>query len=72
MVMNAVQKLVVAPYSAAVEPYSDTIGREVRGLKVIPRIKIIYSITDNKIYIEYIKNTYLSDNTMLERMGYSR
>ena len=38
--------------------------------KVIPRIKIIYSIVDDVIYIEYIKNTWLSEETMLRRMGY--
>ncbi len=34
------------------------------------KIKIIYSVTDNTLNIEYIKNTYLSDLTMIERMGY--
>lgn len=43
---------------------------ELRGYKVIPRIKIIYSIVDDVIYIEYIKNTWLSEETMLRRMGY--
>ena len=43
---------------------------ELRGYKVIPKIKIIYSIVDDVIYIEYIKNTWLSEETMLKRMGY--
>ena len=34
------------------------------------KIKIIYSVTDNTLNIEYIKNTYLSELTMIERMGY--
>ena len=41
-----------------------------RALFGRPRIKIIYSIVDNVIYIEYIKNTWLSEETMLKRMGY--
>ena len=41
-----------------------------RGFLVIPRIKVIYSIVDDTVFIEYIKNTYLSDETMLDRMGY--
>ena len=49
---------------------SEKVGFELRGYKVIPRIKIIYSIIDNTVYIEYIKNTWLSEKTMLERMGY--
>ena len=69
-VMEAVRKLSVSPFVAAVEPYSDRVGVELRGYVVIPKIKIIYSIVDNVIYIEYVKNTYLSERTMLERMGY--
>jgi len=69
-VMEAVRKLSVSPFVAAVEPYSDKVGVELRGYVVVPKIKIIYSIVDNVIYIEYVKNTYLSEQTMLERMGY--
>lgn len=69
-IMDAVQKISVSPYLAAIEPYSTEVGVELRGYLVIPRIKIIYSIMDSIIYIEYIKNTYLSEQTMLERMGY--
>ena len=69
-VMDAVRKIACSPYSAAIEPISDKVGFELRGYKVISRIKIIYSIVDNVIYIEYIKNTWLSEETMLQRMGY--
>ena len=69
-VMDAVRKIARSPYSAAIEPISDKVGFELRGYKVISRIKIIYSIVDNVIYIEYIKNTWLSEETMLQRMGY--
>ena len=55
---------------AAVEPYSDKVGAEMRGYVVIPRIKVIYSVVDNVVYIEYVKNTFLSERTMLRRMGY--
>ena len=69
-VMDAVGKIAQSPFSAAIEPVSEKVGFELRGYKVIPRIKIIYSIVDNIIYIEYIKNTWLSEETMLKRMGY--
>lgn len=58
-VMDAVRKLSVSPFVAAIEPYSDKVGVELRGYLVIPQIKIIYSVVDDIIYIEYIKNTYL-------------
>ncbi len=70
-VMEAVRRLSNTPFIAAVEPYSDKVGVDLRGYLVIPRIKIIYSVDDTHIYIEYIKNTYLSDETMLDRMGYT-
>ena len=70
-VMDAVRKLSVSPFMAAIEPYSDRVGVELRGYLVIPKIKIIYSIVSNTLYIEYIKNTWLSEKTMLERMGYN-
>lgn len=69
-VMGAVRRLSVTPFIAAVEPYSERVGVELRGYLVISRIKIIYSIDGTHINIEYIKNTYLSDETMLDRMGY--
>lgn len=70
-VMDAVRKIAQSPFSAAVEPISEKVGFELRGYKVIPRIKIIYSILDDVVYIEYVKNTWLSEKTMLQRMGYS-
>ena len=70
-VIEAVRQISLSPYIAAVEPYSVKVGVELRGYVMIPRIKIIYSIADNILYIEYIKNTWLSERTMLKRMGYS-
>ena len=69
-IMDAVSKLSVSPFIAAIEPYSDKVGVELRGYKLVPRIKIIYSVVDDTLYIEYIKNTWLSEETMLKRMGY--
>ena len=69
-VMDAVRSISLSPFAATIEPISEKVGFELRGYKVIPRIKIIYSIVDNIVYIEYIKNTWLSEKTMLKRMGY--
>lgn len=69
-VMDAVRKIAQSPYSAAVEPISEKVGFELRGYKVISKIKIIFSIVDDTVYIEYVKNTWLSEETMLKRMGY--
>ena len=69
-VMDAVRKIAQSPLSAAVDPISEKVGFELRSYKVIPRIKIIYSVVDDVVYIEYIKNTWLSEETILRRMGY--
>ena len=69
--MSAVQRLSFSPFSAPVEPISEKVGIEFRGLLVNKKIKIIYTVSDTTISIEYIKNTYLSDLTMLEKMGYA-
>ena len=69
-IMAAIQRLSCSPFSAQIDPISEIIGIEFRGLLVMKKIKIIYSVTDNTLNIEYIKNTYLSDLTMIERMGY--
>ena len=69
-VMDAVRKIAQTPYSAAVDPVSEKVGFEIRGYKVIPQIKIMYAVVDNIVYIEYVKNTWLSEETMLRRMGY--
>lgn len=70
-VMDAVQRISAMPYMCAVEPCSAAVGVELRGCVVIPKIKIIYSVAGDVLFIEYVKNTYLSERTMLERMGYS-
>ena len=69
-VMDAVRLIAQSPFIAAVEPYSEKVGVELRGFVVIPRIKVIYSVVDDVVYIEYVKNTFLSERTMLHRMGY--
>ena len=69
-VMDAVRSIAQSPFVAAIDPISEVVGFELRGYKVIPRIKIIYSVVDDVVYIEYIKNTWLSEKTMLDRMGY--
>lgn len=69
-VMDAVREIARHPFLAGIDSISEKVGYELRGYKVIPRIKIIYSVVDDIVYIEYIKNTWLSEDTMLKRMGY--
>lgn len=70
LVMDGVRRISRSPQMATVEPYSVKVGVEMRGYLVIPRIKIIYSVDEEAVNIEYIKNTFMSERTMLTRMGY--
>ena len=56
-VMDVVHKIALSPFIAGVDPISKKVGFELRGYKVISRIKIMYSIVDGVINIEYVKNT---------------
>ena len=44
-VMDAVRRIAVMPFAASVEPYSGSVGVELRGYLVIPKIKIIYYVS---------------------------
>ena len=70
LMMDCVRRISRSPQMATVEPYSVKVGVEMRGYLVIPRIKIIYSVDEEAVNIEYIKNTFMSERTMLTRMGY--
>jgi plasmid stabilization system protein ParE len=50
---------------------SESMGLEYHSVLVIKEIKIYYSISVDTIYIEYVKNTRMDDNTMLERINTS-
>lgn len=42
---------------------------EYRSIVVISEIKLLYTISDNSLFIEYVKNTKMDDATMLEKIN---
>ena len=44
-------------------------GVEYRSVIVIKEIKLLYTIVDDTIFIEFIKNTRLDDATMLAKLN---
>ena len=46
-------------------------GVEYRSAVVIKEIKLLYTIVDDTIFIEFIKNTRLDDATMLAKLNES-
>lgn len=57
------------PQSGAVESFSKLVGAEYRGIMVIREIKLIYRIIPDGISIEYVKNSRLDENTLLETLN---
>ena len=43
-------------------------GIEYRSIIVIKELKLLYTICDNTLFIEFVKNTRMDDTTMLERL----
>lgn len=42
---------------------------EYRSIVVISEIKLLYTISDNSLFIEYVKNARMDDATMLEKIN---
>jgi len=44
-------------------------GIEYRSIHVISEIKLLYTVSDDSIFIEFIKNAQMDDSTMLEKLN---
>jgi len=44
-------------------------GIEYRSILVISEIKLLYTVSDDSIFIEFIKNARMDDSTMLEKLN---
>lgn len=66
---STIDKLTIFPKLGQRNDYlSEIIGIEIRSIKVIKEIKILYVIRNETIIIEYVKNTRQDDNKVLEMM----
>ena len=45
-----------------------TTGIEYRSILVIKEIKLLYTICDDTLFIEFVKNTRMDDSTMLAKL----
>ncbi len=43
-------------------------GKEYRSILVISEIKLIYTVAEDTIFIEFVKNVRMDDATMLEKI----
>ena len=49
---------------------AEATGIEYRSVIVIKEIKLIYTICDDILFIEFVKNTRMDDTTILARMSH--
>jgi len=50
------------------EELEESTGIEYRSIVVISEIKLLYTISDNTVFIEFVKNTRMDDATMLDKL----
>ena len=48
---------------------TEALGSEYRSMVVIKEIKLIYTITADAVFIEYVKNNRQDDSTIITRMN---
>lgn len=46
-----------------------TTGIDYRSIPVISEIKLLYTVSEDTIFVEFVKNARMNDATMLEKMG---
>ena len=54
------------------EPYaSELTGAVFRSVVVLKKIKLYYTLNNEILFVEFIKNTNMDDNTMLKKLQLS-
>ena len=69
LIMQTAQRLSSFPKLGRLEHYSTINQREYRSIAVIKQIALIYCIVDNCISIEFVKNSRMDEQTILERLN---
>ena len=68
-IYSATRRITALPLSGKLETeMTDALGIEYRSTFVIKEIKLIYTILDDTLYIEFVKNARMSNATMLLRL----
>lgn len=68
-IMTTVNRLSTFPQLGKTEDYlTEVTGIEYRSVVVIKEIKLIYTVNEDSIYIEYVKNNRQDDSKLLEKL----
>lgn len=66
-ISEAANRIATFPLSGKYEEeLAETTGIEYRNTLVISEIKLLYTISGDTLFVEYVKNTRMDDATMLE------
>ena len=69
-IIDTTRRIAAFPLSGKLETnlFEET-GIEYRSTLVINEIKLLYTISNNELFIEYVKNNRMDDATVLERIN---
>ena len=66
----AVNRVATFPNSGKIEQeIFDVTGIEYRSIVVIREIKLLYTVSDDFLFVEFVKNTRIDDYTMLAKIN---
>ena len=69
---STVLRILFFPKIGKPEPYvSDLIGVEFRSLVVLKKIKLYYTLSNEIVFVEFIKNTNMDEDTMIKKLQLS-
>ena len=69
-ISKTTSRIAVFPHIGKVEElYTEEFGVEYRSIVVISEISLIYTILDDTIYIEYVKNARQDDETVWDKLS---
>ena len=69
---SSVLRIMFFPNIGKLEPYvSELIGVDFRSVVVVKKIKLYYTQSKEILFVEFIKNTNMDDDTMLKKLQLS-
>ena len=70
LIHSTTSRLAIFPQSGKYESeLAKATGIEYRSALVIPEIKLLYTISDDTVFIEFVKNVRMDDATMLAKLN---
>lgn len=72
-ILSVCNRLATFPLSGKREiAIIEATGMEYRSILVIKEIKLLYTISNDTLFIEFVKNTRMDDSTMLKKLNLAK